>query len=164
MSKRQKQRKVSSFLRIISYNSVSQRKKHPSFKILSSYSESRRNFQDESGLGSLDYEVAVGAASNSEKQNEKRKPYQKWTSEERFKIGKYAAINGPVATARKFGSNSRPINESTVRGFCKMYKAELKAASKEKRSVETKLAIQPRGRPLLLGSLDQMVQKFLLAV
>lgn len=144
------------------YNSVGRKK--PSFKIVSSYSESTWNVQGESGLGSLDYEAAVEAASNSEKQSKKRKPYQKWTSEERFKIGKYAAINGPVATARKFGSNSRPINESTVRVFCKMYKAELKAASKEKRSVETKLAVLPRGRPLLLGSLDQMVQRFLLAV
>ena len=45
-----------------------------------------------------------------------------------------------------------------------MYKAELKAASKENCSVKTKLAVLPRERPLLLGGLDQMVQKFLLAV
>ena len=85
-----------------------------------------QNVQGESGLGSLDYEVAVATASNSKKQK-KQKPYWKCSSQERFKIGKYTAINGPAAVARKFGSKSRPINESTVRGFCSMYKAELKA-------------------------------------
>ena len=46
-----------------------------------------RNVQDESGLGSLDYELAVAAASNSKKQK-KRKLYLKWSSQERFKNSK----------------------------------------------------------------------------
>ena len=74
------------------------------------------------------------------------------------------AINGPAAAAKKFGSKSRPINESTVRGFCAMYKAELEKARKETRPTAPNLSVLPRGRPLLLGSLDQMVQKFLLAL
>ena len=45
-----------------------------------------------------------------------------------------------------------------------MYKAELEKARKEKCSIAPNLSILPRGRPLLLGSLDQMVQKFLLAL
>ena len=36
------------------------------------------------------------------------------------------------AAARKFGSESRPINESTWRGFCSICKAKLKTASKKK--------------------------------
>ena len=85
-------------------------------------------------------------------------------SQERFTIGKYAAINGPTAAAKKIESKSRPVNESTVRGFCAMYKAELEKARKEKRPIAPNLNVLPRGRPLLLGSLDQMVQKFLLVL
>ena len=121
-----------------------------------------QDLQDESGLGALDFEVAVSAVSNSKKG--KRKPYLKWSSQEKFTIGKYAAINGPAATAKKFGSKSRPINESTVRRFRAMYTAELEKAIKEKRPIASNLNILPRGRPLLLRSLDQMVQKFLLAL
>ena len=45
-----------------------------------------------------------------------------------------------------------------------MYKAELEKAREEKRSISPNLNVLLRGRPLLLGSLDQMVQKFLLAL
>ena len=85
-------------------------------------------------------------------------------SQERFTIRKYAAINGPTAAAKKIESKSRPVNESTVRGFCAMYKAELEKARKEKRPIAPNLNVLPRGRPLLLGSLDKVVQKFLLAL
>ena len=66
-------------------------------------------------------------------------------------IGKYPAINGPAAVAKKFVSKSRPVNESTVRGFCAMCKAELEKVRKEKRSIELNLNVLPKGRPLLLG-------------
>ena len=80
-----------------------------------------QDLQDESGLGALDFEVAVSAVSNSK--SEKRKPYRKWSSQERFTIGKYATINDPAAAAKKIRSKSRSVNESTVRGFCAMCKA-----------------------------------------
>ena len=85
-------------------------------------------------------------------------------SQERFTIRKYAAINGPTAAAKKIESKSRPVNESTVRGFCAMYKAELEKARKEKYPIAPNLNVLPRGRPLLLASLDQLIQKFLLAL
>ena len=53
---------------------------------------------------------------------------------------------------KKIGSKSRPVNESTVRGFCAMYKAELEKARNEKRPIAQNLNVLPRGRPLLLGS------------
>ena len=59
---------------------------------------------------------------------------------------------------------SRPVNKSTVRRFCAMCKAELEKVRKEKRPTAPNLNVLPKGRPLLLGSLDQMVQKFLLAL
>ena len=45
-----------------------------------------------------------------------------------------------------------------------MYQVELAAARKQDREVSKGLKILPRGRPLLLASLDQMVQRFLLAL
>ena len=53
---------------------------------------------------------------------------------------------------KKIGSKSRPVNESTVRGFCAMYKAELEKARNEKRPIAQNLNVLPRGRPFLLGS------------
>ena len=70
----------------------------------------------------------------------------------------------PHCCKKKFGSKSRPVNESTVRGFCAMYKAELEKARKEKCPIAPNLNVLPRGHLLLLGSLDQMVQKFLLTL
>ena len=87
-----------------------------------------QDLQVELGLGAIDFENAVSAVSNSK--SEKRKLYRKWSRKERFVIGKCAAINGPAAAAKNFGSKSRSINESTVRGFCAMYKAELEKARK----------------------------------
>ena len=45
-----------------------------------------------------------------------------------------------------------------------MYKAEPEKARKEKRPIAPNLNVLPRKHPLLLESLDQMVQKFLLAL
>ena len=56
-----------------------------------------------------------------------------------------------------------PLNEITVRRFRNLYEKEIQQASKEKREVKDVLKILPRGRPFLLGSLDVMVQRYLLA-
>ena len=56
-----------------------------------------------------------------------------------------------------------PLNESTVWRFTNLYKKEIQQASKEKREVKDVLKIFPQVRPLLLGSLDRMVQQHLLA-
>ena len=120
-----------------------------------------QDFLDKSGLGAPDFEVAVSAVSNSK--NEKRKPYRKWSSQEMFTIGKCAAINGPAPSAKTFGLKGRSVNESTTREFCAMYKAELKKSRKEKTSHCAKSNL-PRGRPLLLRSLNEMVQMLLLAL
>ena len=106
-----------------------------------------QDLQDKSGLGALNFEVAVSAVSYP--RSEKRKPYRKWSSQERFTIGKHAAINGPAAAGKKIGSKRQPVNESAVRGFCAMYKAEPEKARKEKRPIAPNLNVLPRGRPLL---------------
>ena len=106
--------------------------------------------QELSSLGSLGYSSVSEAVTNSS--GSKRNPYQKCTDKQRFQIGKYAAENGPIATARKFTTKQNPLNESTVRIFCDLYKRELEQASKERREIKSALKCIPRGRPYLLGS------------
>ena len=65
-----------------------------------------------SGSGSLDFSSVSKAVANSS--GSKRKSYKKWTDRQRFQIGKYAAENGPAATAKKFTTEMSPLNESTV--------------------------------------------------
>ena len=106
--------------------------------------------QDESGLDARDFEVAVSAVSNSK--SEKQKPYREWSSQKSF----------TTAAAKKIVSKSRPVIESTIRGFYAMYKGELEKARKEKRPIAPNLNVLLREPPFWLGSLDQMFQKFLL--
>ena len=65
-----------------------------------------QDLEYEPGLGAVNLEFAVPAVSDSK--SEKRKTYQKWSSQERFTIGKYAAINDPTTAKKKIGSKSRP--------------------------------------------------------
>ena len=85
------------------------------FAELTSTMASDTNSQKLSGLGSLDFSSVSKAVANSS--GSKRKSYQKWTDRQRFQIGKYAAENGPAATAKKFTTEMSPLNESTVRRF-----------------------------------------------
>ena len=124
-------------------------------------SESSRDFQKESGLGIADCIAVTEAAEASSQVKTRKQTYTNWTNKERFVIGKYAAENGQTAAARKFSSKNKPLNESTARRFCKRYKEELQRSTKEKREPKTELSLQPRGRPLMLGSLDEMVQRYI---
>ena len=75
----------------------------------------------------------------------------------------YAAENGHAATARKYSSKEKPLSESTVRRFYKRYKDKLQKSILEKREMKKELSLLPRGRPLMLRSLDKMVQKYIRA-
>ena len=117
--------------------------------------------QELSGLGSLDYLSVIEPVANLS--GLKINSYQKWTDKQRFQIGKYAAENGPTAAARKFTTKQNPLIENTARRFCNLYKRELEQPSKEKREIKSALKCLPWGRPLLLGSLDEKVQRYLFA-
>lgn len=123
----------------------------------------KSSFQQDTGLGILDHIAATQAATSASNTSNRKKNYVHWTEKERFQIGKYAAENGHAATVRKFNKKEKPLNESTVRRFCKCYKDELKKSTKENREIKKELTVMPRGRPLMLGSLDAMVQKYLRA-
>jgi len=111
----------------------------------------------------LDYQVSIQTIADSTN-SKKRKSYNRWSEKDRFQIGKYAAVHGASAAAKKFATKDKPLNESSARRFSALYKEEIKKAKKDKRDPKQELAHMPRGRPLLLGSLDQMVQRFLLAL
>ena len=94
-------------------------------------------------------------------QNKERGPYKKYTDKARFNIGKYASENGPIAAVRKFRPNFPNLNESTARSMRKKYEEELNQALQEKRAAASVIESKKRGRPLLLGDLDGMVQNYL---
>ena len=60
-----------------------------------------------SGFGEIDHEIIEREISNS---SSKRKPYVKYSPEERYKIGKYTIENSPIATVRKFQQRFRNMN------------------------------------------------------
>lgn len=125
-------------------------------------SQQQTDFQQESSLGSLDYETVVEAISEPEKRE--KKSYRRWSTKERFDIGKYATIHGGSAAAKKFKTKDKPLNESTARRFNNLYKKELEESTREKRAMTNQFVPLKRGRPLFLGSLDEMVQRFLIAL
>ena len=88
----------------------------------------------------------------------------KWSEEDSYEIGKYASINGPAATVRKFRQRFPALNESTARTFRSRVEADLKAA--KSKGISPKKAISrygiKTGRPMLLPDLDSMVQRYIL--
>ena len=90
--------------------------------------------------------------------NDKRKPYNHYTDEQRLDIAKYAEENGASAAARYFSKEyERSVNESSVRYMLKKYRQQ----QTEPGSGDiVSLPPAKRGRPLLLGDdLDQRVVK-----
>ena len=108
----------------------------------------------------VDYLAVTEAVATSSKAKTRKTTYNHWSNKDRFTIGKYSAENGHAATVRKFSSKEKPLNESTVRRFCKHCKDVLKQSMKEKREMKQELLLEWRGRPLMLGSLDEMVEIF----
>ena len=94
----------------------------------------------------------------------KKSGYIKWTGEDRFTIGKFAAENGTAAAVRYFKSKFPKIKESSVRGFKENYEKQLKQATQNKEQLTTKIIPKyelKTGRPLLLGKFDEMVQTYI---
>ena len=104
-----------------------------------------QDLEYEPGLGAVNLEVAVPAVSDSK--SEKRKTYQKWSSQERFTIGKYAAINDPTAAKKIW------IKKPT-RVLCHV-QSRARESQKRKTSYCAKSKCFTR---------DHMVQKFLLTL
>ena len=114
--------------------------------------------REETEFGERDYE-AIRNSVQKETTKEKRKN-SKFTDEERYEIGKYAAIYGASAAAKKFGRSKKfNFGESTARLFKKRYQEQIR--KKKTTEIERKITTSKRGRPLMLGPIDEKVQSFL---
>ena len=113
----------------------------------------------ESDLGVMDYRDCSKASTNIT--SNRPKNYREWSEKERYEFGKYAAIHGSRATKRKFHTEEKTLSQSNARRFSKLCKEEISKAQKSNCDVNRNLSVLPRGRPLFLGILDQMVQRFL---
>ena len=93
--------------------------------------------------------------------------YNNFKDGDRYTIGKYAAIQGTAAALRKFKKllSHYRLHESSVRAKRENYYRIVKSASLSSSSSPIKkLTLLKIGRPLLLGSLDEKVQKLLVAL
>ena len=95
-----------------------------------------------SNLGELDFRVAQDEI--AQKKSKRKTSYQKYSAEDRFKIGKYARENGATAAVRKFKNSYPDMKESTVRGFKSNYEEELKKARRQSRAM-TKVLPEKKG-------------------
>ena len=68
-------------------------------------------------------------------------------------------MHGASATVRKFVSTFPNLNKSTTCIIRKKYGKELKQAEKKQREPKQLIANKKRGKPLLLGDIDAMVQE-----
>ena len=118
--------------------------------------DSEKVISSSSGFGEIDHEIIEREINNS---SSKRQPYVKHSLEERFKTGKYASENGPIATVKKFQQRFPNMNESTARTFRKRYESDLADAKRQGKTPSTSLPLKPQGRPFLLGEIDEMVQR-----
>ena len=108
-------------------------------------------------LGTLDYEAVKKETTKSKKT--KRGSYQTYSAVERFNIEKHASEYGTASTLKKL-KNAHPQLKEYCRGIRLKYEEELHQASREKRDLKSSLSIG-RGRPLMLGKIDLMVQEYL---
>ena len=111
--------------------------------------------KQESSLGLLEYQAVVSSVQDI---TNKKRENIKLTDKERY-IGKYSSIHGATAAVRKF-EKSHPhlkLGESTAISLKKKYEELLKSKSEK-----TELTKFKRGRPLMLGLIDEKVKNFLL--
>ena len=91
----------------------------------------------------------------------KRKPYNRYTADQRLEMAEYAEKHGPGSAAKRFTKvYGRIIDESSVRYITKKYR-QLKSSAADEGDI-TSLPSSKRGRPLLLGEeLDEEVVRMI---
>ena len=126
----------------------------------SSTSQASSSGSYETELGDIDIETIQ--RQQQQQSTRRKKVYVKYTPSDRYKIGKYASENGPIASVRKFKLNFPSLNESTARTFRGKYEEQIAGPKKKGQSPEKVIAVKTLGRPLLLGGIDSLVQKYIL--
>lgn len=112
-------------------------------------------------LGQIDLEAVQNEVEKATESKKKRGAYFVYSPEEHFNIAKYAVENGSSRAVHRFKRKYPLLNESTVRTFKAKYEREKKLAEIEKRQPMQKIFSQPRGRPTMLGPIDEMVQGYI---
>ena len=112
----------------------------------------------ESSLRIMDCQACSEASTNIT--SNRAKNYTKWLEKERYEIGKHVAIHRSRAAESKFHTKEKLLSETNAWRFTKLYKEEIPKAQKNNCDFNRNLSVLPRGRPSLLGRLDQMVQRF----
>ena len=115
---------------------------------------------EECNLGQIDLEAVKNEVEKATESKKKRGAYFVYSPEERFNIAKYAVENGTSRAVHHFKRKYPSLNESTVRKFKAKYQREKKAVRIEKRQPLQKICSQLRGRPTMLGPIDEMVQSY----
>ena len=100
----------------------------------------------------------------SKDETDKRGKYKQYTERDRLTIARYAELNGPRRTARKFDKQYPNLNESTVRSFLKKYTAMKSRGKKNSTSPIKGIPAKRRGRPLMLRIVDKKIRDFLIAL
>ena len=116
---------------------------------------------EECNLGQIDLEAVQNEVKKATESKKKRGAYFVYSPEERFNIAKYAIENGTSRAVHHFKRKYPLLNESTVCTFKAKYEQEKKAARIEKRQPLQKICSQPRGKPTMLGPIDEMVKAIL---
>ena len=112
-------------------------------------------------LGQTDFQAAQNEVEATIQSKKKRGTYVVYTPKERFEIVKYAVENETSKAVSRYKSRFLSLRESTVRGFKSKYENEIKIAAIQKRQPSEVICSQPRGRPTLLGPIDDMVQNYI---
>ena len=112
-------------------------------------------------LGQIDLKAVQNEVEKATESKKKRVAYFAYSPEERFNIAKYAVENGTSRAVHHFKRKYPSLNKSTVCSFKAKYEQEKKSGRTEKRQPLRKICSQPRGRPTMLGPIDEMVQSYL---
>ena len=107
--------------------------------------------QKENTLGNIKFEAVQESLS---KTDHKREQYKKFTDEDRFEIGKYAVIHGSSSTVKRLKNWHPHLKENTVRNFHDKYRENVNSKTGNFLSTK-KISALKRGRPLMLGHLDE---------
>ena len=72
-----------------------------------------------------DYLAVTEDVMSCTRKGNRKESYTHWSNKEKLVIENYAAENGYAATIQKFANKEKPLNEDTVKKFCKRYKSLL---------------------------------------
>ena len=112
-------------------------------------------------LGHIDFEAVQNEVETTIQSKKMRGTHVVYTPKECFEIVKYAVENETSKAVSRYKSRFLSLRESTVRGFKSKYENEIKTAAIQKRQPSEVICSQPRGRPTLLGPIDDMVQNYI---